>query len=67
VPAEKKRAAKAGKRTARRSWTKIDIGDLRAHSKGKTPVAKISRAMKRTASALRQQALKLGIPLGHQR
>ena len=67
MPAKKTHAAKSGKRNARRSWTKIDIRDLKAHSKSKTPVAKISRAMKRTAGALRQQALKLGIPLGHRR
>jgi len=41
--------------------------ELRKHSKVKTPVAKISKQMKRTVGALRQQALKLGIGLGHQR
>ena len=35
--------------------------------KARTPVAKISKLMKRTVGALRQQALKLGIGLGHQR
>jgi hypothetical protein len=65
MPAKKKRGAKSGKRTARRSWTKLDIRDLKAHSRSKTAVTKISRAMKRTAGALRQQAQKLGIPLGH--
>ena len=53
-------------RTLRR-WTKDENRSLRRHSRSKTPVDKISRAMKRTASALRQQALKLGIPLGHRR
>jgi hypothetical protein len=67
MPAKKKRAAKSGKGTARRSWTKLDIRDLKAHSRSKTAVTKISRAMKRTAGALRQQAQKLGIPLGHRR
>jgi hypothetical protein len=37
------------------------------HSKAKTPVAKISKQMMRTVGALRQQAIKLGIGLGHQR
>jgi hypothetical protein len=32
-----------------------------------TPVAKISKQMKRTIGALRQQAFKFGIGLGHQR
>ena len=53
-------------RTLRR-WTKDENRSLRGHSKSKTPVDKISRAMKRTPSALRQQALKLGIPLDHRR
>ena len=51
----------------RRPWTKADHRELKAHSKDRTPVANISRSMKRTAGALRQQALKLGIGLGHRR
>ena len=62
-----KRVAKNGKARTRREWTKADVRELKAHSKGKTKVVKISRAMKRTVGALRQQALKLGIPLGHRR
>jgi hypothetical protein len=62
-----KRAAKKAKRVARRGWSKADVRDLRAHSKSKTAVVKISKAMKRTVGALRQQAFKLGISLGHQR
>ena len=62
-----KRASTAKKRTKRRAWTKDDLRELKAHSKSKTPVTKISRAMKRTAGALRQAAIKLGIPLGHRR
>ena len=65
MAAKGKRAVKM-KRT-RRKWTKDDYRDLRAHSRSKTPVARIARAMKRTAGALRQQAVKLGIPLGHRR
>jgi len=49
------------------AWTKAHHAALRKHSKARTPVAKISKAMKRTVGALRQQALKLGIGLGHQR
>ena len=55
------------KRTQRRSWTKEDHRELKAHSKNKTPVARISRAMKRTVGALRQQAFALGLSLGHRR
>jgi hypothetical protein len=41
--------------------------ELRKHSKVKMPVSTISKMMKRTTEALRQQALKLGIRLGHRR
>jgi hypothetical protein len=56
--------AKSKKRVA---WSKSMHAELRKHSKARTPVAKISKQMKRTVGALRQQALKLGIGLGHQR
>jgi hypothetical protein len=58
-----------GKRQAkrRRPWSKADYRDLKKHSKSKTSVAKISRAMKRTVGALRQQAFQLGLSLGHRR
>jgi hypothetical protein len=58
---------KSKRRVQRREWTKGDQRDLRAHSKAKTPVASISKKMKRTVGALRQMALKLGISLGHRR
>ena len=58
---------KNGKRPARVAWTKAHERELKGHSKSKTPVVKISRAMKRTIGALRQRALTLGIPLGHRR
>jgi hypothetical protein len=51
----------------RREYTKADVKELRAHSKGRTPVAKITELMKRTEGSLRQKALKLGIRLGHRR
>ena len=56
------------KKVAKRvPWTKALLAELRRHSKARTPVAKIAKQMKRTEGALRQQALKLGIGLGHQR
>jgi len=58
--------AKKVKRT-RVAWTKAMHAELRKHSKARTPVAKISKQMKRTIGALRQQAYALGIGLGHQR
>ncbi len=48
-------------------WTKAQHAELRRHSKARTPVARIAKLMKRTPGALRQQALKLGIGLGHRR
>ena len=59
--------AKKSEKSLRREWTKADLKELRAHSKAKTPVVKISKATKRTIGALRQKALVLGIGLGHQR
>jgi len=64
----KKKAVKAaGRKMERRTWTKEDQRELRAHSKAKTPVTAISKGMRRTIGALRQQALKLGISLGDRR
>jgi hypothetical protein len=60
-------AKKAKKKLVRREYTKEDVKALRAHSKAKTPLEKISKAMKRTGGSLRQKAIKLGIPLGHRR
>jgi hypothetical protein len=54
-------------RRKRREWTKQNVQELRAHSRSKTPVARISRLTKRTPGALRQKALELGLPLGHRR
>jgi hypothetical protein len=57
-----------GRRSGKtRAWSKADHRELKRHSKAKTHVSVISRAMKRTVGALRQQALKLGIGLGHRR
>jgi len=67
MAAKTNRVAKNRKARTRRAWTKADVRDLKGHSKSRTAVVRISRAMKRTEGALRQQALKLGIPLGHRR
>jgi hypothetical protein len=55
------------RRVVRRDWTRADVKELRQHSKDKTRVRTISRALKRTPGALRQKARALGIPLGHRR
>ena len=63
----KKAAKKTVKKRTRVVYTKTEIKELRAHSKARTPVKKISNAMKRSEGSLRQKALALGIGLGHQR
>ena len=50
-----------------REWTREDVRELKTHSRSKTPVAKISKLTKRTAGALRQKALQMGMSLGHRR
>jgi hypothetical protein len=67
VAKKTKKAVKAAKKPVRREYTKVDVKELRAHSKAKTPVDKIAKLTKRSVGSLRQKALKLGIGLGHQR
>jgi hypothetical protein len=55
--------AKSARRVIK-PWTKDDVRSLKAHSKARTPVAKISKEMKRTVGALRRRAGILGIGLG---
>jgi hypothetical protein len=61
------RKTKSNGRSKRISWTKDDVRELKAHSRQKTPVAKIAKAMKRTEGAIRQKALVLDISIGHRR
>jgi hypothetical protein len=63
----KKAAKKTKKRRMRVAYNKADLRELRVHSKARTPVKKIAKAMKRTEGSLRQKALQLGIGLGHRR
>ena len=53
--------------TVRNPWTKEDLRQLKAHSKTRTPVAEVAKAMKRTEAAVRQKAKTIGIGLGHRR
>jgi hypothetical protein len=53
------------KRVIRRDWTRDEVKELKKHSKDKTAVKTVSRALKRTPAALRQKAYALGISLGH--
>jgi hypothetical protein len=50
----------------RKEYTKDDLKVLKAHSKARTPVAKVSKLMNSEGS-LRQKARAMGIGLGHQR
>lgn len=59
--------AKKAKRATRRTWSSQDVRDLKKHSRSKSPVAAIAKVMKRTAGAIRQKALTLGLPIGHRR
>ena len=43
------------RRVARRGWTRADVKELRQHSKDKTRVTTISRALKRTPGALEKK------------
>ena len=57
----------AKKTSARREYSKDDVKLLKAHSKARTPVAKLSKLMKRSEGSLRQKARVLGLGLGHLR
>jgi hypothetical protein len=60
-----RRAAKKMDGRRKRVWTKQQVQELRTHSRARTPVARISKLMKRTTGALRQKAFALGLSLGH--
>ena len=47
----------------RREWTRIDVRELKALARLKTPVRKIARTLKRTEGATRQKAFSLGVSL----
>ena len=51
----------------KRRWTKENVRELKAHSRSKTPLVKISKLTKRTVAALRQKASQMNLSLGHQR
>jgi hypothetical protein len=53
-----------GARVTRKSWTTQSLRKLKEHSRRGTPVGAISKEMERTIGALRQQAFRMGIPLG---
>ena len=62
----KKQARKANG-LKRKPWTKAEVKELKAHSRAKTPVAKIAKSMKRSEGSIRQKALYLEMSIGHRR
>jgi hypothetical protein len=67
-PSERGVEAMPKKKTpVRNPWTKEDLQQLKAHSKTRTPVVEVARAMKRTEAAVRQKAKTIGVGLGHRR
>jgi hypothetical protein len=52
------------KKLIRKSWTTDSLRRLKLHSAKGTPISAISKEMERTIGALRQQAFRMGIPLG---
>ena len=63
----KKSINSKARRGTPKPWTKAQVNELKDHSKAKTPVVKISKAMKRTSGAVRQKAQNIGLPIGHRR
>jgi hypothetical protein len=55
------------KTPVRSPWTKDDMRQLKTHSKARTAVVDVAKAMKRTEAAVRQKAKTIGIGLGHRR
>jgi hypothetical protein len=53
------------KKLVRKFWSTEQLKQLRRHSKGMTPVAKLEKLFKRSAATIRQKARSLGLSLGH--
>jgi hypothetical protein len=50
-------------KSKKRSWSKIDVRELKTMARSKTPAGKIARALKRSEGATRQKAFSLGVSL----
>jgi hypothetical protein len=59
--------AKKAKKRAYKVWTKDHLKELKRHSREKTPVSKMSKAMKRSEATIRMKAYELGMSVGHRR
>ncbi len=47
----------------RRSWTSVQVRELKSLAKKKTPAKKIAKSLKRTEAATRQKAFSIGLSL----
>jgi hypothetical protein len=55
------------KTPVRNPWTKDDIRQLKAHSKTRTPVVEVAKAMKRRGGGPAKGEETIGLGLGHRR
>jgi hypothetical protein len=53
-----------GKKIKRKPWTMQSLKRLQEYSEKGTPIRVISKELERTVGALRQQAFRMGIPIG---
>jgi hypothetical protein len=51
------------KKSKRIAWTSVQIRELKALAKKKTPAGKIAKSLKRSEGATRQKAFSLGVSL----
>jgi hypothetical protein len=59
--------ARKAKKRPYKTWTSQDLKDLKKHSREKTPVTKIAKAMKRSEGTIRMKAYQEGFSVGHRR
>jgi hypothetical protein len=59
--------AKKARKRPYKVWTPQDLRELKRHSREKTPVRKIAKAMNRTEATVRMKAYQLGMSVGHRR
>jgi hypothetical protein len=59
--------AKKAKKRKYNVWTKEDLKELKRHSREKTPVSSIAKALKRSEATIRMKAYQLGFSVGHRR
>jgi hypothetical protein len=53
----------AKKSKKRRAWTAVEVRELKALARKKTPAGKIAKKLKRSEGATRQKAFSIGLSL----